>query len=141
MPPLGSKDYTFEREDLMPPVGPTYLLHLFQHPEDYEKEIITYMRVPKKNSRLDRGVGWGINLCEGFPADRVLVCFVVGFAFASLVFAIAWVCKQKDVQGAFSVAQWICTLVTLGCKLESDCRVRIMLTLRQIVGWIQSRMG
>lgn len=119
MPDRGTKDYTFEPDDLLPPVGSTYLLHLFQHPEDYEHENLTYVRVPKKNGPLDTGKGWGINLCEGFPAERVLVFMLIGFSLASLVFAIAWFCKEKhDIQGAFSVAQWICTIGALCCKFS-----------------------
>ena len=121
MPDRGSKDYTFEPDDLLPPVGSTYLLHLFQHPEDYEHETLTYLRVPKKNGPLDVGKGWGINLREGFPAERVLVFMLIGFSLASLVFAIAWFFKAKhDIQGAFSVAQWICTIGALCCKLSPE---------------------
>lgn len=72
VPPLPTNEYSFEPGDLLPPVGSTYLLHLFKHPEDYDGEMITYLRSPKKhNGQLKYGVGWGINLVEGFLADRV----------------------------------------------------------------------
>jgi len=35
------------------------------------------------------------------------------FATGSLVFAIAWAWKKQDVQGAFGVAAWVCTLAAL----------------------------
>ena len=97
-------------------MGSTYLVHLFQHPEDYQNEQITYLRVPKKNSMLDQGVGWGISLYEGFSSDRVAVFLMIAFVLSSLIFAIAWIILKKDVQGAFSVAQWTCTLAGLACE-------------------------
>ncbi|KAI7222368.1 6-phosphogluconate dehydrogenase C-terminal domain-like protein [Hortaea werneckii] len=50
--PLPGQDYAFEPGDLMPPVGSKYLLHLFRHPQDYDGEMITYLRIPKKTGRL-----------------------------------------------------------------------------------------
>ena len=110
MPPEGQTDYTFEPGDLLPPVGSSYLLHLFKHPEDYDGEIITYLRSPKKHGRLHLGVGWGINLFEGFLADRVWMLVNVFLGFVSFVFAIAWALERTDVHVAFGVAQWICLL-------------------------------
>ncbi|KAI7188634.1 hypothetical protein KC363_g5343 [Hortaea werneckii] len=69
--PLPGQDYAFEPGDLMPPVGSKYLLHLFRHPQDYDGEVITYLRIPKKNGRLGLGRGWGVSLVEGFEASKV----------------------------------------------------------------------
>ncbi|GAB1735012.1 hypothetical protein NU219Hw_g84t1 [Hortaea werneckii] len=85
--PLPGQDYAFEPGDLMPPVGSKYLLHLFRHPQDYDGEMITYLRIPKKNGRLGLGRG--------------------------LVFGAVWASKKQDVQGAFGVAAWVCTLAGL----------------------------
>jgi hypothetical protein len=80
MPPVSSQTnekspsqhpYTFEPVDLVPPVGSAYLLHLFKHPEDYDGEQITYLRSPKRRARLETGMGWGINLVEGFLVSRL----------------------------------------------------------------------
>jgi hypothetical protein len=140
VPPLPTNDYTFETGDLLPPVGSTYLLHLFRHPEDYEGELVTYVRAPKRTSRLDFGVGWGINLVEGFLADRVwmviryvndysaqrrlgLMCGSTVFALGSLAFVIAWATIEGDVQGASGIAAWIVALAVLA------------------VGWLQAFLG
>lgn len=123
MPPSAAKDYAFEPGELVPPVGPTYLLHLFKHPEDYDGELITYLRVPKKSGRLSLGVGWGIHLVEGFLPDRVWMLLSGLFALASLVFGVLWAWKKHDVQGAFGVAAWICGLAVLS------------------VGWLQAGLG
>ncbi|KXT10453.1 hypothetical protein AC579_7893 [Pseudocercospora musae] len=110
MPPNGKMDYSFQPGDLIPPVGSQYLLHLFKHPEEYDGEMIAYLRVPKKTGRLALGVGWGVHLVEGFMPDRVWMSVNLFFAFVSLVFAVAWACDKNDVQGAFGVAQWICSV-------------------------------
>ena len=123
MPTVGTEEYSFEPSDLLPPVGSQYLLHLFRHPEDYDGELITYQRAPKRNGRLQLGVGWGINLVEGFLADRVWVLTSTLFAFGSVVFAIVWACKKGDLQAASGVAAWILSLSVLA------------------VGWLQAFLG
>ncbi|KAL5381239.1 hypothetical protein DPSP01_007232 [Paraphaeosphaeria sporulosa] len=105
--------YTFEAVDLIPPVGSHYLLHLFKHPEDYDGELITYLRAPKRRERLEFGMGWGINLVEGFLAQKVWAVIMGGFGIGSVVFAILWTVKKDDVQGAFGVAGWLVTLAAL----------------------------
>ncbi len=95
-------------------------MHLFHHPEDYEDELVTYLRVPKKcreRLRVDahRGVsiGWGIHLVEGVLPGRAWSLLVAFFAFASLVFGCVWAIKKKDTQAAFGVSAWICALAVL----------------------------
>jgi hypothetical protein len=105
--------YTFEAVDLIPPVGSHYLLHLFKHPEDYDGELITYLRAPKRRERLEFGMGWGINLVEGFLPQKVWAVVMAGFGAGSAVFAILWTVKKNDVQGAFGVAGWLVTLAAL----------------------------
>lgn len=123
VPPNATSGYNFEPGDLLPPVGSHYLLHLFKHPEDYDGELITYLRAPKKNGRLQLGRGWGISLVEGFEATKVWLMVSSFFALGSLVFGIAWAWNRHDVQGAFGVAAWICTLAVLA------------------VGWLQATLG
>jgi len=99
-------------------------MHLLQHPTDYSDEIITYKRIPKKRDlqlrvgqHEDVTIGWGIHLVEGFLAYKVWGLFTNVFVLVSLVFAITWAVKKGDVQGAFGVASWVCTLAVLiiGC--------------------------
>ncbi|EUC45147.1 hypothetical protein COCMIDRAFT_37109 [Bipolaris oryzae ATCC 44560] len=105
--------YTFEPNDLLPPVGSTYLLHLFKHPNDYDSELVTYLRSPKRRQRLEFGMGWGVHLVEGFLAQRVWA-FTVGICgLSSAVFAALWAIMKEDVQGAFGVAQWVLGLAVL----------------------------
>ncbi|KAI4673094.1 uncharacterized protein J4E78_001600 [Alternaria triticimaculans] len=105
--------YTFEPNDLLPPVGSTYLLHLFKHPQDYEGELITYLRSPKRRQRLEFGMGWGVHLVEGFLAQRVWAVMMGVCGLGSTVFAILWTVRKGDVQGAFGVAQWVLGIAVL----------------------------
>jgi hypothetical protein len=105
--------YTFEPNDLLPPVGSTYLLHLFKHPADYDGELITYLRSPKRRQRLEFGMGWGVHLVEGFLAQRVWLVTMGICAFGSAIFAIVYAIKGNDIQGAFGVAQWMLGLAVL----------------------------
>ena len=108
-------DYAFEPGHLVPPVGSNYLLHLFQHPHDYELETVTLNRVPKKmGGRLELGNGWGVELVEGFvPAKLWGWAFCVS-VLGSAVFAIVWILMKKDMQGAFAVAAWVVGVGALG---------------------------
>ncbi len=105
--------YTFESVDLLPPVGSTYLLHLFKHPNDYDGELITYLRSPKRQSRLEFGMGWGIHLVEGFHAQKVWAVAMVICGLASVAFGVMWTIMRHDIQGAFGVSQWVIGLSTL----------------------------
>ncbi|KAE8864217.1 hypothetical protein PTNB73_05102 [Pyrenophora teres f. teres] len=105
--------YNFEPNDLLPPVGSAYLVHLFKHPIDYDGETITYLRSPKRRERLEFGMGWGVHLVEGFLAQRVWAVMMATFGLGSMAFAILWTLKKGDVQGAFGVAQWVIGIAVL----------------------------
>lgn len=123
MPPSTSVgDYDFEPGQLIPPVGSMYLMHLFKHPEDYDAERITYSRMPKRRGRLEAGVGWGINLVEGFLAPRVWALVISFFMLASITFVAVWITKKHDdVQGAFAVTAWMCTFAALIVAWAQAC--------------------
>ena len=65
-------DYEFDPSDVLPPVGPHYLVHLFKHPHEYDDEMIAYLSIPKKTSKLAGGIGW---VCQSkwrtLPETRV----------------------------------------------------------------------
>ncbi|KAE9987979.1 hypothetical protein EG328_000923 [Venturia inaequalis] len=106
--------YEYAPTDLTPPVGSNYLMHLFKHPEDYDDELITYLRTPKRRDRLEIGTGWGLELVEGFLAERVWGAIAGIFLLGSLVFAIVWATRKgADLQGAFGVAGWMVAVAGL----------------------------
>ena len=126
MPPESDSDYAFDKTDLIPPVGENLLMHLLRHPEDFEDETVTYQRLPKRRLEIlrvpvhqDVTRGWGIYLVEGFLAYKIWCIFTSLFLVGSLVFALVWSLRMSDIQGAFSVAAYLCGLCTLfiGCLI------------------------
>ena len=115
MPPIiEGGDYEFERYELVPPVGSTYLMHLFKHPHEYDGENVTYSRIPKRRSQIKEfGPAWGIHLVEGYVAERVYLALIILSTLGSVVFVIVWVLKAGDIQTAFSVASFAMAFVTL----------------------------
>ena len=115
MPPFTEGgDYEFERCELVPPVGSTYLMHLFKHPHEYDGETVTYSRIPKRRSQIKEfGPGWGIHLVEGYVAERVYLALIILSTLGSVVFVTVWVVQGGDIQSAFSVASFIMAPVTL----------------------------
>lgn len=123
MPDASDRDYAF-KPDLVPPVGSNYLIHLLNHPQDYEDECIAYERMPKRTSRLMAGeCGWGIELVETLLPEMVWALVLGIFGFGSLIFGAVWAARKHDVQGAFGVAAWVCGLAVL------------------VVAWLQACLG
>ena len=92
MPPFSEGgEYEFERSELVPPVGPTYLMHLFKHPHQYDGETVTYSRIPKRRGVRelpDLGPACGIHLVEGYVAERVYLALLILSTLGSIVIAI-----------------------------------------------------
>ncbi|KAK3726152.1 hypothetical protein LTR37_000300 [Vermiconidia calcicola] len=122
LPSSGSTcDYEFDRSDLLPPVGPNYLVHLFQHPDEYDGETIAYHSIPKKLSRLQGGIGWGIQLTEGFLPARIWIFMIIAFLLFGCIFAVAWTAREHDLQGAFGVASFVTMLASMAFGLLQTC--------------------
>lgn len=119
MPPESKKDeYLYQPYDLVPPVGENLMAHLFHHPEDANETSITCLRAPKKRKmkltvcpRQGTSVGWGIHLVEGWVISRLWLLGLILFIIGSLVFGVCWSIFRHDLQGAFSVAAYIVTLM------------------------------
>ena len=122
VPPSGfPHDYEFDPSDVLPPVGPHYLVHLFKHPHEYDDEKIAYLSIPKKANRLDGGVGWGIQLTEGFLPERIWLFIIALLVLFGCIFALVWAIKMHDIQGAFGVASFVTALVTMGFGFAQAC--------------------
>ena len=104
----------------VPPIGPNYLTHLYHHPEAAENDRCKLLpRFPKKvEERLvyahqDIQMGWGIHFVEGWKWDRIWMLLLVLFLLGSLAFAVCWWLLEHDLQGAFAVASYVITFLTL----------------------------
>ncbi|KAL8952700.1 MAG: hypothetical protein Q9222_001399 [Ikaeria aurantiellina] len=112
MPPEEKKDeYRFSPTpaDLIPPIGPNHMMHLFEHPDHAETDGVCLDKIPKKlRDRLQScpakgiGLGWAIYFVEGL--DWFMI-WLLGFAglLLSLVLGIAWAIRRDDVQGGFGI--------------------------------------
>ncbi|KAK5122542.1 hypothetical protein LTR85_003805 [Meristemomyces frigidus] len=121
VPPSTAHDYDFTPSDLLPPVGGRYLLHLFQHPHEYEDEVVAYLNIPKKLERLQHGIGWGITLTEGFLPERIWLFVCSSCVLFGCVFAVVWAVKEHDLQGAFAVASFLTTLGGMALGFVQAC--------------------
>ena len=66
--------------------------------------------------RQGTSVGWGIHLVESWVVSRLWLLGLMLFVIGSLVFGVCWSIFRHDLQGAFSVAAYIVTLmgITVG---------------------------
>ena len=107
--------------EYIPPVGENHLMHLYHHPEcAHDSRALLLSLFPKKVlERLvvcpQRGMstGWGVHFVEGWNSDRLWLVGLLLFVLGSFAFAVAWWVLEHDVQGAFSVATYITSLLAL----------------------------
>lgn len=121
IPPESKKDeyeYHPMPADLIPPVGPNLLMHLFEHPEDADDTRVLLSRMPKRlRTKLEvcqaRGssIGWGIQLVEGIDQLKLFTFGLAAF-FVSLTFGIVWSLVRSDVQGGFAVSAYLFVFFT-----------------------------
>ncbi|KAI0115767.1 hypothetical protein GGR51DRAFT_546095 [Nemania sp. FL0031] len=113
--PTRSNDYTYDPmpPDVIPPIGPNLLMHLFENPDHADVTLFLYRRFPKKlRAQLEAcsmkgsSIGWGIEFVEGVDWYAVFVLGCLGFLFC-LVFAVAWSAAKGDVQGGFGIASFL----------------------------------
>jgi hypothetical protein len=106
--------------DLIPPVGKNFLMHIYQHPEDADRDTICLARFPKReNERLHiksgnvTELGWGIHFEEGLHWKKI---WTGGAAvtIASLIFGICWSAMKHDIQGGFGVSGYTMAILTFG---------------------------
>ena len=73
-PESKKKDYRYRPmpAELIPPVGPNHMMHLYEHPDHAEDESVCLNRIPKKlreklqlRPNQGTGIGWGIHFVEG----------------------------------------------------------------------------
>jgi hypothetical protein len=123
IPPESRKDeYKYDPlpADLIPPVGKNFLMHIYQHPEDADRDAICLARFPeRKNERLHirsgnvTELGWGLHFEEGLHWKKI---WAVGVAvtIASVIFGICWSILKHDIQGGFGVSGYTMAILTFG---------------------------
>jgi hypothetical protein len=109
-------EYAFDagtQLDVIPPIGPNLLAHLFEHPEHADVAPIIWNRIPRKlraelTACPTRGSspGWGLQLAEGMEWFLFFVLGCAGF-LACLLVAMVWSVARGDVQGGFSIGGFL----------------------------------
>jgi hypothetical protein len=105
-----------------PPIGTSHMMHLFTSCSAQPSDTSLYLRhIPKRKEQalsfrpdlVDAITGWGLHFVEGLnSALAVTVMFSVSLVLG-IVFAICWSVWKQDVQGAFGVASYVTSVITL----------------------------
>lgn len=130
VPPAERKqDYFYDPmpADLVPPIGPNILVHMFENPNHAGVLPDLYKKVPKKlRERLEpcqqkgTAMGWGIQFVEGIDTLMFFICGCIGFILCLLV-ALTWTIVKDDVQGGFGIGGFLLAfLVFCGGILHSS---------------------
>ena len=99
--------------DVIPPIGPNLLTHLFEHPEHADVVPTIWNRIPRKlraelKACPTRGssLGWGLQLVEGMEWLLFFILGCAGFLLCLLV-AVVWSAVRGDVQGGFAIGGFL----------------------------------
>ncbi|TRX88915.1 hypothetical protein FHL15_010143 [Xylaria flabelliformis] len=105
--PTASNDYTYDPmpPDVIPPIGPNLLMHLFENPDHADVTLFLYKRFPKKmRAQLEAcptkgsSIGWGVEFVEGVNWYAVFVSGLLGFA---LEFTLPFLCFMWKVLATY----------------------------------------
>ncbi len=122
MPPKVAVHYGFSPRPPgnNPPLGSDYLLHRFFRPHDGDGDVLCLEQFPKRlKERPERGkhpdqdVGWGVYIDEGPHLAKIYTILALLVLFGSLLFAILFWALKRDVQGAFAVASYLTSVLSL----------------------------
>lgn len=110
-PESKKKDYRYRPipAELISPVGPSHMMHLYEHPDHAEDDSICLDKIPKKMREKLRlcpnrgtGLGWGIYFTEGLNWFKIWIFGSAGL-LSSVLFGLLWSILRADVQGGFGV--------------------------------------
>ena len=103
--------------DALPPIPDNIFLHYFTNPGPHRRPL-WLQRLPKKvevsilGSNDELVTGWGIHIIEG-PNWVAVWLVALCITCTSGVFRTLWAVYRSDVSGAFGVASWISSVLTI----------------------------
>jgi hypothetical protein len=107
--------------DVIPPLGPTFLAHMFKHPELAGPNRHCLNKIPRRlKDRLvivDRDyppLGWGLQFVEGWSKKRLMYVTAGIFGLGSLIVMILVSVLAHNIQNAGAIASYVLALVTIG---------------------------
>ncbi|KAG4433705.1 hypothetical protein IFR05_010814 [Cadophora sp. M221] len=105
-----------------PPIGAEHMMHLFTSCSAQPKSTSLYLRhIPKRIDKalsfradvIEGNTGWGLHFVEKLNSSlAVTVLFSISLIIG-ITFAVCWSVWKKDIQGAFGVASYVTSVVTL----------------------------
>ncbi len=105
-----------------PPIGASHMMHLFTSCTAQPLNTSLYLRhIPKRKDKalsfcadlIDAQTGYGLHFVERKnSALAVTVMFIVSL-IVGLVFGVWWTVRKQDIQGAFGVASYVTSVITL----------------------------
>ncbi|KAM0194450.1 hypothetical protein ACHAPC_000924 [Botrytis cinerea] len=108
---------------MVPPIGPEHMLHLFQDcPSVSDVNSNFYLqRIPRRKiepiafnaNGLSENLGWGLHFVEGLNTSLAVTVMFILSSVLGIIFALCWTILEKDIQGAFGVAAYITSVMTL----------------------------
>ncbi|KAM0136732.1 hypothetical protein ACHAP3_004481 [Botrytis cinerea] len=108
---------------MVPPIGPEHMLHLFQDcPSVSDVNSNFYLqRIPRRKiepiafnaNSLSENLGWGLHFVEGLNTSLAVTVMFILSSVLGIIFALCWAILEKDIQGAFGVAAYITSVMTL----------------------------
>lgn len=120
IPPPEHQEYKYAPAppDVIPPVGDRHMMHLFQHPECADDEMLCLNRFPKKlkeKLKCAKGInpGWGLQFVEGWDLRKIWILVFILFGMGSLVLGVLWAVYKHSIQDAFAIAAYMLTFATL----------------------------
>lgn len=124
IPPPEHQEYKYAPAppDVIPPVGDRHMMHLFQHPECADDEMLCLSRFPKKlkeKLRCAKGVnpGWGLQFVEGWDFRKIWIVVFMLFGLGSVVLGVLWAVYKHSIQDAFAISSYMLTFAALSVGL------------------------
>lgn len=99
------------------------MLHLFQdYPSVSDVNSNFYLqRIPRRKiepiafnaNSLSENLGWGLHFVEGLNTSLAVTVMFILSSVLGIIFALCWTILEKDIEGAFGVAAYITSVMTL----------------------------
>jgi len=105
-----------------PPIGAAHMMHLFTSCSAAPLKTSLYLRhIPKRRDKalsfrsdlIEGNTGWGLHFVEVLNSSLAVTVMFSISVILGIVFAICWSIWRKDVQGAFGVASYVTSVITL----------------------------
>ncbi|PVH84838.1 hypothetical protein DL98DRAFT_651555 [Cadophora sp. DSE1049] len=105
-----------------PPIGAEHMMHLFTSCSAQPQSTSLYLRhIPKRKDKalsfradlIEGNTGWGLHFVEKSNGSLPMTVLFAVSLIVGIVFAVCWSYWKEDVQGAFGVASYVTSVVTL----------------------------